>query len=192
MVGPRRMAHTAPSTRPPASEPAAWRLTDAASLQLSAGTGREPETHCLSRLLVAAELVKVVDRLIEKPLQLLELGQSTGDIGFDSSPPAMPEPELQATELECIGSQLTQGDANGATARVAIAEERAGREIVDVRGQPSCHRSKHGIWKTLQSPRHRHGERPAHAGGGRDKRRWANIRWTINVQHRSVDTLAHR
>ena len=81
---------------------------------------------------MAAQFVEFADCVIVKPLELLELGESTADISLEPSTPAMPEPELEATKLERVRSQLTQRDPNGAAARVAIAEKRARGEIVGV------------------------------------------------------------
>lgn len=65
---------------------------------------------------MAAELVQFAYCVVEKWLQLPELGESARDIGLDPSTPTMPEPELKATKVERVGSQLTQDDANSAAA----------------------------------------------------------------------------
>jgi hypothetical protein len=143
------MALPAISAARPTGEPAVRRATDTAISQLSLRAGREPEAHGLGRLLVATEFVECTDRLVVEALQLLERRESPADIWLDPAAPAAPEQELQAPKLECFRSQLTQRDANGAAAGVAIAEKHAGDEIVGVVSQPSSHRLEQRVWKTL-------------------------------------------
>jgi hypothetical protein len=128
------MATAATSARQPSLESAARGRTDTTSSQLSLRTRREPQAHGLGRLVMATQGRELVDCLIEEPLQLLKLGEPTGDIGLDPSVPAMPQPELEATKLEGVGSQLTQGHTDSTAARVAVVEQRAGDEIVGVHG----------------------------------------------------------
>ena len=77
---------------------------------------------------------------------------SAGDVTFDPSAPALPQPEVQPPELERIGCQLAQGDADRAAAGAISSEENARSEIVSVPYQAAVHCLQQLVREMLECP----------------------------------------
>ena len=124
----------------------------AACSELGLCARSEPQSDGLGGLSVAAGLLELGDGLVEVPLQVIEARVPAGNVAFDPSAPALPEPELQPPEVERVGCQLAQRDADRAAAGTIAPEENARSEIVSVRPQAADHRPQQLVGEMLQRP----------------------------------------
>jgi hypothetical protein len=119
------------------------------------------------------------------PLQMLEARVAPGDVAFYASPPALPKPKPQPSELERVRCQLAERDPDRTAAGTVPPKEDAWGEIVSVRPQAANHRSQQFVREMLQRPADSTRQRPAHTNRRRDDDHGTN-------RNRSLRADAHR
>jgi hypothetical protein len=118
---------------------------------------------------------------------VLEAREPPGDVTLHAPAPALPEPKPEPTEVERLGGQLAQCDADRAATGAVSPEENPWSEVVSVRSQAANHRPQQLFGKMLQCPPRSIGSRSA------DTERWCDKNRTTNRDvGADAQSLSHR